>query len=76
MIRIVFGNLNKIFSATFKQKTWRKSSTFFGIEIAQFKSDVVMSQKKYVLDILEKTSMLDCKLVDTPMDPNVKLVPG
>ena len=20
--------------------------------------------------------MLDCKLVDTPMDPNVKLVPG
>ena len=20
--------------------------------------------------------MLDCKLIDTPMDPNVKLVPG
>ena len=35
-----------------------------------------MNQRRYVLKILEKTGMLDCKLVDTPMDPNVKLVPG
>ncbi|RVW66755.1 Retrovirus-related Pol polyprotein from transposon RE2 [Vitis vinifera] len=31
---------------------------------------------KYALDILEETGMLDCKPVDTPMDPNVKLIPG
>ena len=37
---------------------------------------MVISQRKYVLDILEKTSMLDCKPIDTPMDPNVKFVPG
>ena len=37
---------------------------------------MVISQRKYSLDILEDTSMLDCKLVDTPMDPNIKLVPG
>ncbi|RVW76736.1 Retrovirus-related Pol polyprotein from transposon RE2 [Vitis vinifera] len=37
---------------------------------------VVLSQRKYALDILEETGMLDCKPVDTPMDPNVKLVPG
>ena len=35
-----------------------------------------MSQRKYVLDILEETGMLDCNTVDTPMDPNVKLVTG
>ena len=35
-----------------------------------------MSQRKYVLDILVETGMLDCKPVDTPMDPNVNLVPG
>ena len=46
------------------------------IEMAHSNSGVVMSQRKYVLDILEKTSMLDCKPVDTPMDPNVKLVLG
>ena len=28
------------------------------------------------MEILEETSMLDCKLVGTPMNPNVKLVPG
>ena len=34
-----------------------------------------MSQRKQDLDILEETGMLDCKPVNTPMDPNVKLVP-
>ncbi|RVW39488.1 Retrovirus-related Pol polyprotein from transposon TNT 1-94 [Vitis vinifera] len=41
---------------------------------AQSSSGVVLSQRKYALDILEETGMLDCKPVDTPMDPNVKLV--
>ena len=47
-----------------------------GIEIARSNSGVAMSQRKYVLDILEETGMLDCKPVDTPMDSNVKLVHG
>ena len=47
-----------------------------GIEIVQSSSGVVISQWKYALDILEETGMLDCKPVDTHMDPNVKLVPG
>ena len=37
---------------------------------------VVLSQRKYALDILEETGLLDCKPVDTLMDPNVKLIPG
>ena len=45
-----------------------------GIEIAQSSSGVVISQRKYALDILDETDMLDCKPIDTPMDPNVKLV--
>ena len=53
-----------------------KLKYFLGIKIAQFSSSVVLSQRKYVLDILEETGMLDCKPVDTPMDPNVKLIPG
>ena len=59
----------------FHTKDLGKLKYFLGIEIAQSKSGAVMSQRKYVLDILEETGMLDYKLVDTPMDPNVKLVP-
>ena len=36
---------------------------------------MIISQRKYTLDILTDTDMLDCKPVDTLMDPNVKLVP-
>ena len=48
---------------------------FLRIEITQSKFGVVMSQWKYILDILEET-MLDCKPVDIPIDSNVKLVLG
>ena len=37
---------------------------------------MVISQRKYILDILVDTGMLDCKPINTPMDSNVKLVPG
>ena len=60
----------------FQTKDLGKLKYFLGIEIAHSNSGVVMSQRKYVLDILEETSMLNCKPVDTPMNPNVKLVPG
>ena len=60
----------------FQIKDLGKLKYFLGIKIAQSSSGVVLSQRKYVLHILEETGMLDCKPVDTPMDPNVKLVPG
>ena len=60
----------------FQTKDLGKLKYFLGLEIAQYSSGVVMSQRKYALDILEETGMLECKPVDTPVDPNVKLVPG
>ena len=58
----------------FQTKELGKLEYFMWVEIAQFNSGVVMSQRKYVSDKLEETDMLDCKPVDTPMDPNFKLV--
>ncbi|RVW11984.1 Retrovirus-related Pol polyprotein from transposon RE1 [Vitis vinifera] len=57
----------------FQTKDLGKLKYFLGIEIAQSSSGVVLSQRKYALDILEETGLLDCKPVDTLMDPNVKL---
>ena len=55
---------------------WGQLKYFLSIKVAQSNSDVIISQRKYTLDILEETSMLDCKSMDTPMNPNVKLVLG
>ena len=59
----------------FQTKDLEKLKYFLGIEVAQSNSEVVISQRKYTFDILADTGMLDCKPVNTPMDPNVKLVP-
>jgi len=42
--------------------------------VAQSEDDVVISQRKYTLDILEETGMQNCRPVDSPMDPNMKLM--
>ena len=60
----------------FQIKDLGKLKYFLGIEVAQSNSGVVISQRKCTLNILADTGMLDCKLVDTHMDTNVKLVLG
>ena len=60
----------------FQTKDLGKLKYFLGIEIAQSKSSMVMNQRKYALEILEETGILDCKPVNTPIDLNVKLIPA
>ena len=48
---------------------------FLGIEVAQSWSVISISQWKYTLDILSETDMMGSKIVDTPKDSNVKLLP-
>ncbi|RVW47850.1 Retrovirus-related Pol polyprotein from transposon RE1 [Vitis vinifera] len=72
----VFYHHNSLGQCIYLTKDLGKLKYFLGIEITQSSSGVVLSQRKYALDILEETGMLDCKPVDTPMDPNVKLIPG
>lgn len=67
-------NLKKHIFSLFVMKDLRKIKYFLGIEVEQSKSGIVMSQRKYVLNIVKETSMLDCKPVDTPIDANVKLL--
>ncbi len=58
----------------FQTKYLRKLKYFLGIEVAQSKTGISISQRKRAFDILEEMGMLDCKPIDIPMDPNVKLV--
>lgn len=46
---------------------------FIGMVYASSKKGIVVSMRKYILDLLQETGMSGCRSVDTPMDPNVKL---
>nr|KYP37164.1 Retrovirus-related Pol polyprotein from transposon TNT 1-94 [Cajanus cajan] len=59
----------------FQTKDLGKLRYFLGIELAQSTNGIVISQRKYALDILEETTLMNSKPVDTPMDPNAKLLP-
>jgi len=51
-----------------------KLNSFLRVEVARSKKGINLSPRKYVLDILEETGLLGARPVDTPMDPNHKLL--
>lgn len=61
--------IKRVFAKKFKMKDLGLLKYFLGIEVAKSKHGILISQRKYVLDLLKKTGMLGCKPVDTPMDP-------
>ncbi|XP_050896612.1 uncharacterized mitochondrial protein AtMg00810-like [Lathyrus oleraceus] len=68
--------LKQHLSNQFQTKDLGKLHYFLGIEVAQSKDGLVISQQKYAMGILEETSLLNAKPADTPMDPSVKLLPN
>ncbi|XP_071708140.1 uncharacterized mitochondrial protein AtMg00810-like [Rutidosis leptorrhynchoides] len=50
-----------------------KRKYFLGIEVLRSQQGIFICQKKYILDLLAETGMIDCKSAETPMIPNQKL---
>jgi Reverse transcriptase (RNA-dependent DNA polymerase) len=67
---------NNICKKKFGIKDLGKLKYFLGIEIAHSKKGLFLSQRKYVLDLLQETGKLGCKPVDTPIESNTKLGPN
>ena len=42
------------------------------MEVARSKEGIVISQRKYILDLFSETGLLGCKPADTSIDPNKK----
>lgn len=66
-------SLKKLLAREFEIKNFRQLKYFIGMEVGPTKKGIVVTQKKYVLDLLKEPKMLGCKPVDTPMNPVDKI---
>ncbi|WVZ66155.1 hypothetical protein U9M48_015421 [Paspalum notatum var. saurae] len=66
-------HLKKELGKAFEVKDLGQLRYFLGIEVARSSKGIVLSQRKYVLDLLAETGMLGCRTVASPIDRNHKL---
>ena len=57
----------------FEMKDLGRLKYFLGIEVLRSSRGIFISQRKYVLDLLAETGLIDCKPADTPMMINHRL---
>nr|GEZ06028.1 putative ribonuclease H-like domain-containing protein [Tanacetum cinerariifolium] len=65
--------LKKYLFTEFKMKDLGRVKYFLRIEVLRSKQGIFMCQKRYILDLIANTDMIDCKPADTPMIENQKL---
>lgn len=82
---IITGNdaeeIKKLRDSLFKEfemKDLGDLKYFLGIEVLRSQGGIFLRQKKYILDILAETGLLDCKPPDTPIEVNhgLRIVEG
>ncbi|XP_022018834.1 uncharacterized mitochondrial protein AtMg00810-like [Helianthus annuus] len=67
------ARLEKNLFSKFEMKDLGNLKYFLGIEVLRSKQGIFICQKKYVLDLLVETGLIDCKPADTPMAVNHNL---
>lgn len=71
--RVGSQRLKRFLHTYFEMKDLGILHYFLGIEIACSPKGLLLAQKKYIHDILSRVDLIDTKLVNTPMEVNVKL---
>lgn len=66
--------LKKMLARSFEVKDLGFLHYFLGIEVAYGSQGIYLSQRKYVLDLLAETGMLNCRPATTPIEQNHRIL--
>ncbi|XP_028055571.1 uncharacterized protein LOC114259745 [Camellia sinensis] len=69
------SSLKQFLHRQFEMKDLGALSYFLGLEISQDSSGYFLTQAKYASDLLACASLINCKIVTTPVDPQTRLTP-
>jgi hypothetical protein len=58
---------------SFVVKDLGKLNFFLGVEVTPLKSGLLLSQRRYILDLLKRTNMLEAKPISSPMSSSSSL---
>ncbi|GAA0184850.1 transmembrane signal receptor [Lithospermum erythrorhizon] len=61
-------NIKRWLATEFEVKDLGMMKYFLGMEIAPSRQGISVSQRKYTLDLLKKTGILNCKVNSTPVE--------
>ena len=65
--------LQRKLASEFELKDLDNLKYFLGIEVVRSALGISLCQRKYVIDLLTETGMLDCKPAETPIEVNHRL---
>ena len=71
--KLILDSKRKL-DAEFEMKDLGTMHYFLGLEVWQKLGEIVLSQGKYVVEILKRFGMMDCKSMTTSMTMNLKLL--
>lgn len=66
--------LKGLLASEFEMKNFDSLKYFLGIEVSMGISEIFLCQRKYVLDLLIKIGIVDCRPVDTLIEYNHKVI--
>ncbi|CAN1753617.1 Retrovirus-related Pol polyprotein from transposon TNT 1-94 [Linum perenne] len=64
--------LKQKLAGEFETKDLGEMKYFLGMEVARSTKGIILSQRKYIIDLLTETGMLGCKPAETPMETTLK----
>lgn len=68
---VAIADLKNFLNTKFRIKDLGQLRYFLGIKVARCTSGISISQRKYILDILDKAGLLGSKPLSTPMEENL-----